>query len=729
MRSLKLILFLLVWFTQAGGQSTNISGLFQNPFTKAERMYMQQGYRHAINLYRIVLDRDPTHRLAKARVADCYYRMGQFEEANRWYRKLVDDGKTTSAEYYQWAQVLTALERYDSARQAYGKSLALDSTEVRAKSKITFIERMDLYRKDPASYAMNRQWYNSPLSDFSPRHYGEGIVFVSSRDRESFIKRTPWNGISEQEGLLNAFYVGATYDSSRSLDDQVSLFYSRSLNSPYHDGPVTFYANGTRIAYTRNLVEDGKPVKDEWGRVNLELYFATLGDNRSLTRLEKFPYNSASYSIAHPWISEDGSVLYFSSNMPGGKGGADLYVSYYRNGKWTQPENLGDGVNTRGDEFSPYWWNDQLFFSSDGFGGFGGLDNYVATRQPNGFGNPENLGYPLNSSHDDFGLIIDGAGREGYFASNRLDRNDDIYKFHLKKVTVVGHVREVRSNQAVPLASVSLREDAQAEPIQVTTDGDGNFRVELEVEKNYHVVAAKDGYETLGEQVLQLGQASIVADTLDVTLWKHALFASGIVYSDELQQKLPGATVYLHNLTTGKVDSINTSDQAAYHFLVVPNMSYRISARHPGYLERGFNLNTQNLFEGDLLNDILLEEVYVDKMTVFFGYDQWILKPEFEKELDRIIRSLRKDKSSTVYIGAHADTQGTREYNKNLSDKRAAAVVKFMTGKGIAPSRIQAFGFGEELILNLCSDGVECSDEEHSKNRRAEIKVQSASMR
>jgi outer membrane protein OmpA-like peptidoglycan-associated protein len=281
----------------------------------------------------------------------------------------------------------------------------------------------------------------------------------------------------------------------------------------------------------------------------------------------------------------------------------------------------------------------------------------------------------------------------------------------------------------VALAQVSIRENAQGEPVQIITDEWGNFRVELEVEKDYHVAASKEGYATLGDQVLQLGQASIVADTLDVALWKHALFARGVVYSDELQQKLPGATVYLHNLTTGTLDSVKTGDQAAYHFLVLPNTSYRISARYPGYLERGFNLNTQNLFEGDLLNDLLLEEVYLDKMTVFFGYDQWSLRPEFEKELNRIIRGLQKNKTATVYIGAHADTQGTKEYNKNLSDKRANAVAQYLKSKGIAAPRIEAFGFGEELILNLCSDGVDCSDEEHSKNRRAEIKVQTAGMR
>lgn len=704
-------------------QSTNISGVFQNNFKKAERMYLQQGYRHAINLYRIVLDREPSNRLAKARVADCYYRMGQFEESARWYRELVGEGKPTAGEYYHLGMSLCALEKYDSAYAVFKESYARDSTDSRTKRKMEFIHDIHQHRRDPATYAMSREWYNSPYSDFSPRHFGDGIVFVSSRDRESFIKRTPWDGMSEQEGLLNAFYV-EDYDSTRFPEDQVSLFYSRSLNSPYHDGPVTFFLNGTRIAYTRNLVENGKPGKDESGRVNLELYFATLGENRTLRNLEAFPYNGRSYSIAHPWISEDGKVLYFSSNMPGGKGGADLYVSYFDGKTWSAPQNLGDQVNTASDEFAPYLWGGQLFFSSDGFGGFGGLDNYVSVRQNNGFSAPENLGYPLNSSHDDFGLIIDGEGREGYFASNRIDRNDDIYRFRLSKVIVFGHVREMKTGEPVPLTSVEFMGELGTDTIRLKTDLRGNFKVELEIDHKYLVRPAKEGYTALSDQVITPIKPRVISDTLDLTLWKHNLYAMGVVYSNELQESLPGAMVYLQNLTKGSVDSVSTSDKATYQFLVLPNSTYRISARRPGYIENGFNLNTKGLLEGNLLNDILLEEEYLEKMTVFFGYDKWELRPEFEKDLRRIIRSLNRNKGSTVYVGAHADAQGTREYNKALSGKRAAAIVGYLTSRGISADRIQAFGFGEELILNTCSDGVDCSDEEHSKNRRGEIKVQ-----
>ncbi len=730
MKTEKVLIIAMLLLSQLGmAQSTNISGLFSSNFKKAERMYLQQGYRNAINLYRLALERDPGNRIAMARVADCYYRMGQFEEANRWYKNLLSRDQPSSTEYYQLGQVLSALERYDSARTAYEQALALDTANSRAGNKIAFIKVMSDYYKDPASYAMMRQWYNSPEADFSPRHYRDGIVFVSSRDRDLFIKRKSLSSLNENEGLLNAFYVENDFDSARSVDDQVTLFYSRALNSPYHDGPVTFFQDGKRIAYTRNLVVDGKPAKDELGRVNLELYFASLGNNRTLDDLQAFPYNSRTYSIAHPWVSEDGNVLYFSSNMPGGYGGADLYVSHFADGKWTQPENLGPTVNTPGDEFSPFLWQDQLFFSSDGFGGFGGLDNYIAVLKAGKFMTPENLGFPLNSSRDDFGIIIDGAGREGYFASNRLDGNDDIYKFRLKRVTVVGHVRDLETHVPVPDATITIRSEGQSEPISLKTNDKGDFRTDLELERDYLVRPAKDGYTALTDQPLSIGIASIIPDTLDIAIWKNGLFVTGTVYSNELQERLPGAVVLVKNTTTGKVDSVKVGPDAKYRFLVYPNSTYRVTAKYPGYLDNGFALNTAKLLHGDLVNDILLEETYMEKLTVYFDLDKADLRPEFVKNLNKLVRSLIRFKTATLYIGAHADSQGEREYNKRLSDRRAATMVAFFKEKGIPIARIEAFGFGEELILNTCSDGVECTDAQHSLNRRAEIKVQMAGSR
>src|SRR6267154_3619664 len=172
-----------------------------------------------------------------------------------------------------------------------------------------------------------------------------------------------------------------------------------------------------------------------------------------------------------------------------------------------------------------------------------------------------------------------------------------------------------------------------------------------------------------------------------------------------------------------KVDSI-ASENGEYSFLVRPNKKYRVEVHKEGFIPDGFNLNTKDLYKGELLNDIVLEEVYIEKEVGKFNYNKYDVQPESFPLLNHIVRTLNKFPTATLIVSAHADARGTKEYNKRLSDKRAEATVQYLLQKGISRSRITARGFGEELILNRCSDGVECSEEDHSKNRRVELKVQ-----
>ncbi len=715
--------FIAFWSLQSLAQSTNVSNLFQSNMKKADLMYAQQGYRNAIDLYLIVLDHDPRNELAKERLADCYYRMGQFRDAKRWYVDLSKLENTNAEIYYQLGQSYSILKKYDSAKYYYELYSKGNPSDKRGPLKVDFIQTKSNFQAESGAFTVTRQWYNSNEADFSPRHFGEGIVFVSSRDRDLFIKRKTLSGINETEGLLNAYYVDPLFDITKTSSEQIGLFYSSALNSRFHDGPVTFFDKGSKIAFTRNILRNGKPMKDSQGRVNLELFIASLGSNRTMNNIERYAFNDKTYSIAHPWMSEDGKTLYFSSNMPGGFGGADLYVSYFRDQQWTRPENLGVEINTPGDEFTPFLWNAELlFFSSNGLGGFGGLDNYIVGKEAGKFGVPRNMGYLLNTSLDDFGLIVDPSGDLGLFASNR-GGNDDVFSFGIKKAAVIVYVQEKVSGIPMPLAGITITGEGNEIVRQGKSDENGNFMVRLDPDKEFKVRSAKEGYTDLEEHRFSTRKVSLNTDSVKISIWKNGLFATGVIYSNELQERLPDAMVYLKNLTTGRLDSMGTTN-GEYKFLVLPNNTYRIRARHPGYLENGFNLNTHELYKGDLFNDILLEETYQEKLTMLFDYNKWDLRSEFHTELGRIIRSLNRFKDATVYIGAHADAQGTREYNKALSDKRAKTILEYLKSKNIKASRIQAFGFGEELILNTCSDGVECSDIEHSQNRRAEIKVQ-----
>ena len=209
-----------------------------------------------------------------------------------------------------------------------------------------------------------------------------------------------------------------------------------------------------------------------------------------------------------------------------------------------------------------------------------------------------------------------------------------------------------------------------------------------------------------------------------IPLWPHSLFVKGSVYSNETQDKLQNATVTLENLTDNKVDTLVTSPTGAYNFLVIPSKKYRIRGQKEGYIPSEFELNTTKLLKGDLLNDLLLEELYTDKVILQFDFDTWEIKPEYKQEIEKLAKILNKNKNYLVHIGAYADARGTREYNLSLSNKRADEVVKFFENHGISITRITSIGFGEELLINRCSDGVVCSQEEHSKNRRAELKIQ-----
>ncbi len=708
-------------------QSTNVTTLFINDFKKGEQFYKILAYRNALELYLHYEDRHPGNRTVNERIADCYLRLGNFEQAELWFEKLANDPLATADEYYQYGQVLSMLRKYPRAAAAYRSFSRLAPGDSRGRSKLSFLENMAYHHRDSNLYTVRSLWFNSDQSDFGARFFHNGIVFVSARDRDLFIKRKSLSALNDDETPLNTFFASNQFDDSKGVDDQVELFYKRDLNSIYHDGPVTFFQNGKKIAFSRNTTRGGHTVKDSKGKVNLELIFASLNSDYTMSHTESFSHNSHEFSTGHPWLSEDGSVLYFSSDAPGGLGGADIYVSTLNDGKWSEPKNLGAPVNTAGDEFYPHLFRDSvLFFASNGHGSFGGLDNFVSRKKGENFETPVNMGSPVNSELDDFAVIVDSTGTSGYFSSNRKGGKgyDDIYSFTLNRFTLLGMVVERSTRQPIADAKVLIRTPEGLLIDSVLTDSTGRFYMQLPLNKDFRVHSQKNGYTSIEDVLFHTRANSLLTDTLTIPIWEHGLFAQGKIYSNELQSILPGSTVILDNITDATSDTATVHSDGFYNFLVLPDKQYKITARKDSYIANGFLLNTQGLYRGKLVNDILLEEKFLERLDVLFDLNESLIKPEFVKSLDRFIKDLKRAPKSTVNIGAHADARGTFEYNMDLSTRRAQAIVEYFVSAGIVRSRIEARGFGEELILNRCSDGVECTDEEHSRNRRAEIKIQ-----
>jgi len=275
---------------------------------------------------------------------------------------------------------------------------------------------------------ISQSHYQVDLAEFSSKKYAEfcpvifnnQIIFTSNQETELLIN----NGNKSNTGAFNIYKIDIDPEN---WDAQPEVF-SQSLLTPFNDGPVSFNPDGKLIVYSRN-VDTKTTNKNIFDLKNtLGLYFAELDEGEWINPVE-FKYNSKEYSITTPCFSADGNYLYFGSDMPGGYGGTDLYRSRFINGEWTEPENLGEKINTKGNEVYPYIAkNGDLFFASDGHGGLGKKDIFLSRFSGLDWITPVQLDPPINSKEDDFGLVTDGEFSKGFFSSAR-GRTDDIYQF------------------------------------------------------------------------------------------------------------------------------------------------------------------------------------------------------------------------------------------------------------------------------------------------------------
>jgi len=257
--------------------------------------------------------------------------------------------------------------------------------------------------------------------EFCPSLFGDTLLFSSNREDEFLWTYHDGNN----KGLLNIFMLILNNDTAISKPSVLS----KSLVTPFNDGPAAFSHDGKRIVYSRNQLVKARR-RNIYKRSNpLGIYFADPG-NGSWIPTDDFPYNHPEYSITTPCFGPEGRYLYFASDKPGGKGGTDLYSSEWKDGAWAEPVNLGSRINTEGNEVYPYVAaNGDLFFASDGHGGLGGKDIFLSRKEGRQWMDPVHLEFPLNSEKDDFGLVTNEDFSQGYLSSNR-ERSDDIFRFY-----------------------------------------------------------------------------------------------------------------------------------------------------------------------------------------------------------------------------------------------------------------------------------------------------------
>lgn len=526
---------------------------------KRAKQYMKDlSYTPAIVLLNQILEKEDNPE-AKIAIAECYRKVNDWENAEYWYSQVVRGSQVEPVHKLYYGEALQRNGKCDLAKEWYTQFAQAAPEDIRGQylNKACDYEN-ELLTKNAAIYEVKRMDFNSSTDDFSPAIYKDQVVFSSDRDKGSAVKRDhTWTGNPFNElFVVNAKSAGAPNEYKFTYGKATK--FSSKLNSKYHDASVSFSPDGKDIFFTRNNHLGGKTGHDDEGKILLKVYSAKSNGAGGWSDVSELPFNSDEYNVAHPAISPDGKKLYFSSDMPGGFGGMDLYVSEMDGGKWGPPMNLGPKVNTEGLEVFPYVDKvGKLFFSSDGHVGLGGLDIYfMEPKENNEWGEVINVGYPLNSKHDDFGVATLEDGKFGYFTSDRPGGSgrDDIYSF--RKMSVPATIYVFDAGTKKPIENAEVVDSCTG--VKYRTDKAGLIKFDMKLDVCCSFQASFTGYISNSAEGCSKDQVESVKVEIPLNM-EHRFALSGVVFDQSKNLPLEGATVVISN-DCGKPDTTITTD-------------------------------------------------------------------------------------------------------------------------------------------------------------------------
>lgn len=571
---------------------------------------------------------------------------------------------------------------------SYGASSAQQSSK--SKSKDRFRERNG---GNMAVRITNAGAINQGGADYAPAFYKDGVVFVSGRTASE--RRDPKTGDAPAE-LYYAFF---NYNGEPEFPQKVA--FSPEKKPGLNDGPVCFSRDNKTVFLT--LSDNTIAGKD--GKTMLKICESRNGQ-ASWSKPEALPFNSEAYSCMHPSLSADGARLFFSSDMPGGQGGYDIYVVERNGAGWSAPVNLGPVVNSEKQEIFPYVsQSGTLFFSSNGRStGLGGFDNFFVNNPLN---KPEavvNLGDVFNSSADDMSFILDADGKSGFFTSSRPGGagNVDVYRFETA-AGLVGVKKTQSSLVPITVSDAKTGKPLQKAEIRILpalgngfVGGDnGVYDLDLKPVQDKPDVLRLDLVRKSAAEPDHPDYFSNAEGKAQVELTRYRNFL--VVVS------LPGYQ------PKERLVSVDTEKPATIQFrLSVSDSDPASFEANAGAVSPAYNLQAGTT--------IILDDVFPE-------YSSATLYSAGEKYLDALYDLLQANAGMEIDLVAHTDTRGDARINQELSAARAKNARDYLLGRGIEAQRINASGKGESEPANRCKEGVTCSDEEHRPNNRVAVKV------
>jgi len=479
----------LILFATILLQSCGIGALIK----KADARYEIGEYYVAGNLYkRIYSSLDSKQKSQRGKIAfrqaECY-RLTNQGRAEQAYINAIRYNYQDSIVFLHYAQVLQQNGKYAEAAKNFDIYLTWDSTNVVAKNGLISCNFIAEWKNVPSRYTLKRstEFNIRRSSSFSPAFMGtntDQVVFTSNRpfNKKTIQKSSSITGLPNDDLFMSRKNASGKWETPEILEGDINTINDEGVCSFSTDGKIMYYSRSPYVA-------DGARGTD--------IMMTNRAGGTWSTPQKIKVFKDSTISVAHPAMSPDGQTLYFVSDSKKGLGGKDIWKATLVNGECKYIENLGPEINTSGDEMFPSVRADgTLYFASNGRPGFGGLDIFKATPKKDGSWTVVNLGAPINSSGDDFGITFSGNSEKGYFSSNRSETkgNDAIWSFELPELAygIEGKVVDEKGN-VLPDAVVRLVSNTGVNA-RVQTKKDGTYKIKLDKDIDCVMMASSRGY-------------------------------------------------------------------------------------------------------------------------------------------------------------------------------------------------------------------------------------------
>ncbi len=473
----------------------SLSNLFaqSNLTKKADRLFDRFEFVKAAEEYLKLTKNNNNDYYIISKLADSYYNIFDTKNAEKWYAKIIEEND--SEIIYKYSQMLKANGKYKESNiwmNRFSKMKPYDSRAIAFRNTPNYIDKII---EKGEKFNIQNLSINSEFSDFGSTLYENKLYFISSEKPGFLEKPYAWSN----EGYLNLYSTVISDNGSYLGRVEFS-----DLNSKFHEGIISFSKDGKTAYFTRESFyekeyEKGKNSNTKYSQ--LYLYKATKMNNKWVS-IEALSINDKNYSNKNPMVGPDGKYLYFSSNMPGGYGLYDLYRSKINeDGSVGEPKNLGQKINTEGQEGFPFMSDEGiLYFSSDGHLGLGGLDIFYTKVLDAKWSNIRNLGIPVNSAADDFAFIL--KGDDGYVSSNRPGGvgGDDIYAIKKIKplcdILLESVIIDSKTEKPIDSAETSVTDNTGIINNTKSTNSEGLVEFMFECEDEIQFLVSKKGYES-----------------------------------------------------------------------------------------------------------------------------------------------------------------------------------------------------------------------------------------